>query len=84
MYRIGFSKDIHKLVPQRKLIIAGVEIPYVLGCLAHSDGDVAYHAIAEAMLGALALGDLGTHFPDNDNQYKAADTSRLPCHILCR
>lgn len=64
-YRVGFSKDIHRLVENRKLIIAGVVVPFEKGELAHSDGDVAYHAIAESILGALALGDLGKHFPDN-------------------
>ena len=66
-YRIGFSKDIHRLVPDRKLILAGVEIPYELGELAHSDGDVVFHAVSESLLGALALGDLGKHFPDNSD-----------------
>ena len=63
---MGFSKDIHKLVFDRKLILGGVHIPYHMGEQAHSDGDVVYHAVAEAILGALALGDLGKHFPDND------------------
>ncbi len=67
-FRIGFSKDIHRLVENRKLIIGGVIIPYHLGELAHSDGDVLYHALAESILGALALGDLGTHFPDNSEE----------------
>ena len=66
-YRIGFSKDIHRLVENRKLIIGGVVVPFEKGELAHSDGDVLYHALAESILGALALGDLGTHFPDNSN-----------------
>ena len=69
-YRVGFSKDIHKLVENRKLIIAGVIIPFELGELAHSDGDVLYHAVAESILGALALGDLGKHFPDTSNETK--------------
>lgn len=67
-YRVGFSKDIHRLVENRKLIIGGVNIPYELGELAHSDGDVLYHALAESILGALALGDLGSHFPDNSEK----------------
>ena len=67
-YRIGFSKDIHRLVENRKLIIAGVVIPFDKGELAHSDGDVLYHAVAESILGALALGDLGKHFPDNSEK----------------
>lgn len=67
-YRVGFSKDIHKLVENRKLIIAGVVVPFDKGELAHSDGDVLYHAVAESILGALALGDLGKHFPDNSDE----------------
>ena len=67
-YRIGFSKDIHRLIEGRKLIIAGVEIPYSLGEKAHSDGDVLYHALAESILGALALGDLGQYFPDTSDE----------------
>ena len=74
-YRIGSSKDIHILVPNRKLILGGVTIPYELGEKAHSDGDVLLHALAESILGALALGDLGTHFPDNDPQYENIDSS---------
>ena len=70
MYRIGFSKDIHKLVKGRKLMLAGVHIPFSKGELAHSDGDVIIHAIAEAMLGAAALGDLGKFYPTNDKKYK--------------
>ena len=70
MYRIGQSTDIHQLVENRKLIIGGVEIPFHLGLKGHSDADVLLHAIAEAILGALALNDLGTMFPDNDEKYK--------------
>ena len=73
--RIGFASDIHKLVPDRKLILGGVVIPFELGELAHSDGDVVYHALGESILGALALGDLGTHFPDSDDKYKDMDSS---------
>ena len=68
--RIGFASDIHQLVENRKLILAGVVVPFEKGEKAHSDGDVVYHALGEAILGALALGDLGTHFPDNDDKYK--------------
>ena len=75
--RIGFASDIHRLVENRKLILAGVVIPFHLGEQAHSDGDVVYHALAESILGALALGDLGTHFPDNDPKYKDIDSSLL-------
>lgn len=73
--RIGFASDIHRLVEGRRLILAGVIIPYELGEKAHSDGDVVYHAVAESILGALALGDLGKHFPDTDMQYKDMDSS---------
>ena len=70
MYRIGFSKDIHSLVEGRKLIISGVTIDYDKGEDAYSDGDVLYHAVSEAILGALAKGDLGMHFPNNDPKNK--------------
>lgn len=70
MFRIGFSEDIHQKQPGRKLILAGVEFPNEIGLLGHSDADVVTHAIAESILGSLALGDLGTHFPDNDPKYK--------------
>ena len=73
--RIGFASDIHRLVKGRFLILSGVVIPYELGEEAHSDGDVVYHAVAESILGALALGDLGKHFPDSDPQYKNIDSS---------
>ena len=68
--RIGFSKDIHRLVKDRKLILGGIEIPSEFGCLAHSDGDVLIHAIVDACIGALALGDIGEIFPDTDVRYK--------------
>ena len=68
--RIGQSTDIHPLVKDRPLILGGVHIPFVLGCMGHSDADALTHAIAEAILGALALGDLGSHFPDHDPKYK--------------
>ncbi len=66
MYRIGFSEDIHEVVEGRKLVLAGVDFPEAKGLLGHSDADVVTHAIAESILGALSLGDLGSHFPDND------------------
>lgn len=68
MIRIGNAMDIHPLVSNRKLILGGVEIDHTKGCLGHSDADVLLHAVAEAILGALALGDLGTHFPDTSNE----------------
>lgn len=70
MFRIGTGFDVHKLVENRKLIMCGVEIPYKLGLLGHSDADVALHALMDAMLGALAIGDIGAHFPDNDGKFK--------------
>ncbi len=70
MYRIGLGYDIHKLDYNRDLIIGGIKIPYEKGLLGHSDADVLIHAIIDAMFGALALGDIGTHFPDTDEEYK--------------
>ncbi len=72
--RIGEGWDIHALVPGRKLIIGGVEIPHTLGLLGHSDADVLLHAITDALLGAAALGDIGSHFPDTDPEFKGADS----------
>ena len=70
MLRIGFSEDIHKKEKGRKLVLAGVEFPNEVGLVGHSDADVVCHAVAESILGALALGDLGSHFPDNDPKYE--------------
>ena len=81
-YRVGFSKDIHKLVENRKLIIAGVVIPFEKGELAHSDGDVLYHALAESILGALALGDLGKHFPDNSEKTLNMDSAIIVSEVV--
>jgi 2-C-methyl-D-erythritol 2,4-cyclodiphosphate synthase len=75
--RIGIGFDVHALVEGRKLILGGVEIPHVKGLLGHSDADVLVHAIMDALLGALALGDIGKHFPDTDNAYKGADSLQL-------
>ena len=75
--RIGIGYDVHKLVENRKLIIGGVEIPHEKGLLGHSDADVLLHAIADALLGACALGDIGLHFPDTDERYKGADSLKL-------
>ena len=80
--RIGFASDIHQLVENRKLILAGVVIPFDKGEKAHSDGDVVYHALGESILGALALGDLGTFFPDNDDKYKDMDSSIIVKEIV--
>ena len=75
--RIGHGYDVHRLVPGRKLILGGVEIPYVLGLDGHSDADVLVHAVMDALLGAAALGDIGQHFPDNDDRYLDADSVML-------
>ena len=75
--RIGHGYDVHKLVEERKLILGGVEIPYERGLLGHSDADVLVHALMDAMLGALALGDIGKLFPDNDDAYLGADSIEL-------
>lgn len=76
-FRIGEGWDIHALVEGRKLILGGIEVPYHLGLLGHSDADVLLHAITDALLGAAALGDIGTHFPDTDARFKGADSSVL-------
>jgi 2-C-methyl-D-erythritol 2,4-cyclodiphosphate synthase len=75
--RIGYGYDVHKLVEGRKLILGGVEIPHILGLSGHSDADVLLHAITDALLGALALGDIGKHFPDTDPKYKNVDSRIL-------
>lgn len=75
--RVGHGYDVHRLVENRKLIIGGVEIPWELGLLGHSDADVLLHAISDAILGAAALGDIGRHFPDIDEKYKGADSLML-------
>ena len=75
--RIGHGFDVHRLVPDRKLILGGVEIPYELGLDGHSDADVLAHALMDAMLGACALGDIGHLFPDNDDAYLGADSMKL-------
>ena len=74
---IGMGYDVHRLVPDRDLIIGGVKIPYEKGLLGHSDADVLLHAIMDALLGAAALGDIGKHFPDTDPKYKGADSLAL-------
>ena len=76
-FRVGEGWDVHALVPGRKLIIGGVEIPHTLGLLGHSDADVLLHAITDALLGAAALGDIGRHFPDTDPQFKGAKSDVL-------
>ena len=76
-FRIGYGYDVNKLVKDRKLILGGVEIPHNLGLAGHSDADVLLHAITDALLGALALGDIGKHFPDTDPKYKNVDSRIL-------
>ena len=75
--RIGHGYDVHRLVEDRKLILGGVEIPFERGLLGHSDADVLLHAISDALLGAVALGDIGKHFPDTDPRYAGADSMLL-------
>jgi 2-C-methyl-D-erythritol 2,4-cyclodiphosphate synthase len=72
--RIGHGYDVHRLVPQRPLILGGVNIPYERGLLGHSDADVLVHAVMDALLGAAALGDIGLHFPDTDERFRGADS----------
>lgn len=78
--RIGEGYDVHRLVENRRLILGGVEIPYEKGLLGHSDADALLHALMDAMLGALALGDIGKHFPDTDERYKGIDSRELLRH----
>ncbi|MGI6768041.1 MAG: 2-C-methyl-D-erythritol 2,4-cyclodiphosphate synthase [Bacilli bacterium] len=73
-YRIGHAHDVHRFGKGRELILGGVKIPYEYGLIGHSDADCVYHAVSEAIIGALGLGDLGTHFPDNDPKYKDMDS----------
>lgn len=80
--RIGHGYDVHRLVAGRKLILGGVEVPHETGLLGHSDADVLLHAICDAILGAIAAGDIGKHFPDNDPAYKGADSMILLRHVM--
>lgn len=84
MFRIGTGYDVHRLVPGRRLVLCGVEIPSEEGLLGHSDADVAVHALMDAILGALALGDIGKLFPDSDPQYKGADSMKLLAKVITR
>jgi 2-C-methyl-D-erythritol 2,4-cyclodiphosphate synthase len=79
--RFGFGYDVHRMVVDRKLILGGVEIPYVKGLVGHSDADVLCHAFADALLGAAALGDIGKHFPDTDPAYKDISSLILLKHV---
>ncbi|HAF32214.1 MAG TPA: 2-C-methyl-D-erythritol 2,4-cyclodiphosphate synthase [Anaerovibrio sp.] len=81
MTRFGMGYDVHQLTENRKLIIGGVEIPFEKGLLGHSDADVLLHAIADALLGAAALGDIGKHFPDTDDRYKGISSIILLEHV---
>lgn len=77
MFRIGHGYDVHRFAENRELILGGVHIPYEKGLLGHSDADVLLHAVADALLGAAALGDIGRHFPDTDERYRGADSLDL-------
>ncbi|MCX7277987.1 MAG: 2-C-methyl-D-erythritol 2,4-cyclodiphosphate synthase [Burkholderiales bacterium] len=83
-FRIGEGWDVHALVAGRKLILGGVEIPHTMGLLGHSDADALLHAITDALLGAAALGDIGTHFSDTDPQFKGADSMVLLAEAVRR
>lgn len=80
--RIGQGYDVHRLVPDRKLILGGVEVPFEKGLLGHSDADVLTHAVMDALLGAAGLGDIGRHFPDSDPAYAGADSLRLLAAVM--
>ena len=80
--RIGHGYDVHRLVAGRKLILGGVDIPHDTGLLGHSDADVLLHAVSDAILGAIAAGDIGKHFPDSDPAYKGADSIELLRHVM--
>ncbi len=84
MMRIGHGYDVHRLVADRALILGGVEVPYELGLLGHSDADVLLHAICDAILGALGLGDIGKHFPDNDEEFKGIDSRILLRRVIAQ
>lgn len=80
--RIGFGYDVHKFGGQGPITLAGVKVPYEQGFIAHSDGDVAIHALCDAMLGALALGDIGKHFPDTSDEFENIDSRILLRHVV--
>lgn len=82
MLRIGQGYDVHRLVENRELWICGMKIPHTHGLLGHSDADVAIHALCDALLGALALGDIGKHFPDSDSRYKGIDSKLLLTNVM--
>ena len=80
--RVGQGYDVHRLVPDRALVLCGVTVPHTMGLLGHSDADVALHALMDAMLGAMALGDIGKHFPDTDDRYKGISSMTLLRHVV--
>lgn len=82
MMRIGHGFDVHRLVPERPLMLGGVEIPYAYGLLGHSDADVLLHAVSDAILGALGLGDIGRYFPDTDPAFKGVSSMLLLEHVV--
>ena len=82
MTRFGMGYDVHRLVEGRKLILGGVDVPYEKGLLGHSDADVLLHAVSDALLGAAALGDIGTHFPDTDERFAGADSGKLLAEVV--
>ena len=82
MFRIGIGNDTHRLVAGRRLVIGGVNVPYELGAGGHSDSDVLAHAVIDAVLGALAEGDIGVHFPDGDARWKDADSFKMLAHVV--
>lgn len=82
MYRIGQGFDVHRLVPGRELWLCGIKLEHELGLLGHSDADVAIHALCDALLGALALRDIGYHFPDTDPRYKGIDSKKLLSEVM--
>jgi len=82
LMRIGHGFDVHRLVADRPLVLGGVTVPWHLGLLGHSDADVLLHAICDAMLGALGLGDIGKHFPDTDSAYQGIDSTRLLAQVV--
>ncbi len=75
--RVGFGYDVHRLIEGRRLVLGGVDVPHEVGVLGHSDGDVLAHAVADALLGAAALGDIGSHFPDTSDEWRDADSIKL-------
>lgn len=82
--RVGIGYDVHRLVPERDLVLCGVKIPWERGLLGHSDADVALHALSDALLGALALGDIGKLFPDTDPQWLGADSRKLLGKVMAK